>query len=404
MHALARDVPHGQVRQPHGHDQPCAAPAQLGGYGPLEWEPAASEIFIATELRAAGYATAALGKWQIHRPLASDQYDFVRQLGGFDHYAGWPWAMDDNATGVNSTETPQGYIYSASSGSDGWPRIVDNVLDNAGAPAPGSLINVPERALDWCANYLPTQTVDDALAWIATAQEPWFCFVAPQTPHTPLQAPPPELYTSELPEITYLIGHPSEGEPVLVGTNFLDLAREHPDTAEVLPFCRAAVRSTSRELGRMFAALPAGTTVVIFSDNGTVSVPGADGDIVQPPFDPAKSKGTLYEGGTRVPLIIAGAGVQEPGTTSGALVHLLMIRVGGDPGREFYRVSDAAGGDVDAHETQDLLDPGQVMTAEEQQNYLLLRHEIDDYIRNVEHPPGLGFPLRPHVIGSISFE
>jgi arylsulfatase A-like enzyme len=57
------------------------------------------------------------------------------------------------------------------------------------------------------------------------------------------------------------------------------------------------------------------TTVIFIGDNGTPQ------NVIQPPYTAAHSKGTLYEGGTRVPLIIAGKGVASPNRSSAVPVH-----------------------------------------------------------------------------------
>ena len=60
------------------------------------------------------------------------------------------------------------------------------------------------------------------------------------------------------------------------------------------------------ELGRLLAELPANTYVIMVSDNGPFN------KAVEPPLDPNRVKGTLYQGGIRVPMLIVGPGV-NPG-------------------------------------------------------------------------------------------
>jgi hypothetical protein len=47
--------------------------------------------------------------------------------------------------------------------------------------------------------------------------------------------------------------------------------------------------------------------------------------VIQPPFSSTKAKDTLYEGGTRVPLIITGPAVASPGRTNDTLVHAVDV-------------------------------------------------------------------------------
>jgi len=76
--------------------------------------------------------------------------------------------------------------------------------------------------------------------------------------------------------------------------------------------------------------LRARTLITFAADNGTPS------DVVLPPADPARAKGTPFEGGVRVPMLIAGPGV-APGETD-ALVHLVDL---------FPTVADLAGAPLD---------------------------------------------------------
>jgi arylsulfatase A-like enzyme len=46
--------------------------------------------------------------------------------------------------------------------------------------------------------YALSDQVDSALDWIATAPEPWFCYVAFNSAHSPWHAPPPDLHSVDL--------------------------------------------------------------------------------------------------------------------------------------------------------------------------------------------------------------
>ena len=73
------------------------------------------------------------------------------------------------------------------------------------------------------------------------------------------------------------------------------------------------------------------TLLVIAGDNGTF------GTVVKPPFSPERSKGTVYETGVWVPLMVAGDLVKEPGRTVDALVNVADL---------FELFAEAAGVDV----------------------------------------------------------
>ena len=81
----------------------------------------------------------------------------------------------------------------------------------------------------------------------------------------------------------------------------------------------AAAEAMDSELGRLLASLPEAvrskTVVVFMGDNGTPR------QVVQVPYQRNQAKGSLYQGGINVPLVIAGAGVSRAGQREAALVN-----------------------------------------------------------------------------------
>ena len=143
--------------------------------------------------------------------------------------------------------------------------------------------------------YITTTQIDDALAWMQSAPEPWFCFLSLSAPHAPLHAPPAHLHSVDL----------GSADPV--------------PTQDPVPYYRAMVEAMDTELGRLFAsldpALLARTQRFFVGDNGSLPA------VSQPPFVPAHAKGTVYEGGVHVPFVAQGPLVGVPGSESAALVH-----------------------------------------------------------------------------------
>jgi arylsulfatase A-like enzyme len=88
---------------------------------------------------------------------------------------------------------------------------------------------------------------------------------------------------------------------------------------------RAVVEAADTELGRLLASAPpeilADTTVILMGDNGTKR------EAVEPPYDPLRSKRTVFEGGVRVPLVVAGPHVAARGSRSAALVEIVDLFV-----------------------------------------------------------------------------
>lgn len=219
------------------------------------------------------HRSALVGKWHLGGGPLTQGDSLDPNLQGYEHFAG---ALGGAFAG------PFGYEL--------WPRTVDGVTNLS-------------------RTYATTQTVDDALAWVDGVAEPWFLTVSFHAPHTPFHAPPAELHGQELPD----------ADPC-----------EQP-----IPFHDAMVEAFDRELGRLLDTLGdevlANTVVLLVGDNGTTA------DVAQPPLLPERSKGTLYQGGIRVPLIVSGPDVVLPGRESLALVNTTDL---------FATVVELAGGDV----------------------------------------------------------
>lgn len=151
-------------------------------------------------------------------------------------------------------------------------------------------------AVQASSTYVTTDQVDDALARITASPEPWCVYLGFNAPHQPFHAPPSALHTQAL-----------AGNPNLTPNAHYKAALEAVDT----------------ELGRLLAALPpdvrARTTVIVLGDNGTPN------EAITAPSVNNQNKGTLFEGGVNVPLIIAGPTVVQPGRTSDALVHAVDV-------------------------------------------------------------------------------
>jgi len=140
-------------------------------------------------------------------------------------------------------------------------------------------------------NYVTSVFTDASIDWIESRDSPWFLWLAHVAPHTPYHVPPAELYSINT-----------------TGSNFRKYI--------------AMIESLDHELNRtLYAMSPevrANTLVIFVGDNGT------PGNVLQD-YPSGHGKGTLYQGGIRVPMIIAGAGVTRKGEREDALVHLADI-------------------------------------------------------------------------------
>jgi arylsulfatase A-like enzyme len=146
--------------------------------------------------------------------------------------------------------------------------------------------------------YATTALTDYAIDFIHQQQatrpdQPWFLYQAYNAPHAanggnnPFQVPPANLHHVDLSSV----GNPAPG---VYGTS--------------IPIYQADIQSLDTELGRLLAEVDfSKTLVIVVGDNG-----------VPPPVKDSATglrdaKGTAYEGGVRVPLVVAGAGVTRKG-------------------------------------------------------------------------------------------
>lgn len=188
-------------------------------------------------------ATANVGKWHLGEDAAIGGLRAPNEMG-WDHYAG-------------AISNLEGYF--------AYTKVVD-----------GEEVNVD--------TYATTETVDDALAWVAKQPDDgsWFLWVAFNAPHGPFHNPPDHLHA-----------HDGATDPA-----------EQYD---------AAVEALDTELGRLLGALPSDVDVIVLGDNGSPA------RSIRAPLDRQHSKGTLYQGGVHVPLCIAGPQVRG-GRSESALV------------------------------------------------------------------------------------
>jgi arylsulfatase A-like enzyme len=145
--------------------------------------------------------------------------------------------------------------------------------------------------------YHTTKVTDLARDWVTTQTQPWFLWLAYSAPHDPFHLPPTSLQSR-----TTLTG---------VTTDISARPRE---------YYLAAIEAMDSEIGRLLGSMSAETranTVVMFiGDNGSPTQT-VDTNV----FSRTRAKNTLYEGGIRVPMIVAGKGVTRSNARESALVN-----------------------------------------------------------------------------------
>jgi arylsulfatase A-like enzyme len=213
------------------------------------------------ELSPHDYRTAVTGKW--HLTYFHDQASLHPLQQGFDYHAG-PMANPSQSIQIVTENTDYSF----------WEKSINGELE-------------------FTETYLTTDTTDEAIGQMATMSEPWFLYVPYNAPHEPLHIPPSELTHS----------------PFELGSQ--------------AGLYNAMLQSVDTEIGRLLESMPedlrARTTVVLIGDNGTPEF------AIEPPFDSSRHKGTLYEGGVRVPWVVTGPFVREGGQTVQAMVNVVDI-------------------------------------------------------------------------------
>lgn len=228
-------------------------------------ELALEEITIAEKLKEKGYKTGFIGKWHL-----GDEGFFPENQG-----------FDINIGGHEKGSPPGGY-YSPYKN----PKLTDG----------------PEG------EYLTDRLTDESIRFISQNKNgPFFLYLAYYTVHTPIQAAKKHIEKYELKREQLgldSIPHKTEGE------GYTKLVQEDAAYASM-------VAAMDENVGRIAEALKEqgldkNTWIIFTSDNGGLSTlrrknaPTNNGPL-------RAGKGWCYEGGIRVPLIIAGPGVSEKG-------------------------------------------------------------------------------------------
>jgi len=202
------------------------------------------------------YTTAAFGKWHV-AGTANGWINHPNAVG-FDHFAGLMGGA------------PESFF--------AWNKVTNGVVTGE-------------------VGYAPKDKTDDAIEWLQEQENnPWFLWMAFNLGHTALHLPPPEYLQSDYSHLD------RDGVRPEYWADYFDAMMEAMDT----------------EIGRLLDSLaPAvreNTYVIFMGDNGTWA------PIAKEPYRSERAKGTIYEGGVNVPLIVSGPGV-ERAAVSNALVN-----------------------------------------------------------------------------------
>ncbi len=247
--------------------------AEFPGQHPLP----AEEVTLAEVLKARGYATAAIGKWGLgHFGTSGDPnrqgfdlfYGFNCQRHAHNHYPRYLWRNRQKEPQPGNDRTLRGETYSQ----DRFREVALEFID-------------------------------------AHADRPFFLYLPFAVPHLSIQVPDEDLkqYTDTIPEEAY------EHKGYL----------EHPTPRAGYA---AMVSHMDRDIGAILARLDElnlrdNTLVLFTSDNGPTfdRLGGSDSQFFNSAAGLRGLKGSLYEGGIRVPLIVRWPGKVPAGAVSDML-------------------------------------------------------------------------------------
>jgi arylsulfatase A-like enzyme len=208
------------------------------------------ERTMAEVFKAAGYATGIFGKWH-----NGSQYPYHPNARGFDEFYGFT--------------------------SGHWGDYFSPPLEHNGEFVQGN-------------GYTADDFTDHALTFVEKHRDrPFFCYVAFNTPHSPMQVPDRWYDRVKDRELTRRYAGPQREDPAM--------------TRAALAMCENLDDNVGRALRRLDdLGLAANTIVLYFSDNGPAAWRWNGGM--------RGKKGSTDEGGVRAPLLLRWPGHVRPGT------------------------------------------------------------------------------------------
>ena len=254
-------------------------------------------VTLGKQLQKAGYATGIFGKWGLGAPNT----DGVPNKQGFDQFYGY------------NCQRQAHNLYPSHLWHNDTKVFLDNELVNPGSNLEkGADINDPKSYARFTQQkeYAPALIHQKSLEFIKNNKDkPFFMYYASPLPHVPLQVPTE--YTDAYRKVF------GEEKPYTGKSYF---PTQHPNATYA-----AMITYLDMQLGELIAELKTqgiyeNTLIVFTSDNGPTYTGGVDANY----FDSAKpfennygrTKGFVYEGGIRVPLIASWPKQIKAGTTS----------------------------------------------------------------------------------------
>lgn len=268
-----------------------------------QWPITANALTIAEVLKEEGYATGAFGKWGLGSSISSGSP--IKQ--GFDRFYGYncqrnahsyyPLFLDSDEKEVIINE--RGMIYGSQKKPDGD-------------------INADDYRLD---NYAPDMILDEALKFVdANKNKPFFLYLPFVEPHVSIQSP--QEWIDQYPEEWDKENGPYRGQ-----NGYVPHPRPRAGYAAMISDLDEHVGTILERLDKL--GLTENTLVIFTSDNGTTlpakdpkfNVGGVDAKFFNSTAGLRDWKGSVYEGGIRIPCVVKWPGKIQPGTTTDALTY-----------------------------------------------------------------------------------
>jgi hypothetical protein len=195
------------------------------------------------------------------------------------------------------------------------PLVIDDARESNG---PQVLPLTDPRAR----TYRGSVPVDAAVDWIQSQapNQPWMATVSFASVHTPVMQPPQALLTSNPIATSELLCSSKDGDDAvrvnLDQRELTTLMLEAMDTEIARLLVSIGVARLDEDGELQYDPDNSDTMIVILGDNGTLA------QAVRLPFDPTRAKGTAYQTGVWVPLIIAGPLVNQPNRSVTQMVNI----------------------------------------------------------------------------------
>lgn len=324
-------------------------------------------------LKKANYESAMFGKFHLGGPENNEAVNSMPSVLGWDYFYGWvgglPGSVDTTAGGVGSADVNGngpyscGFVPSAAAGGantgacyqpdETCRQITSNplsddpaglqCLDSGGIFLANQTCGEPTVPLNFNAlngyyvsplviiedghveevpltdprarGYRTRVETDAAIEWINSrpADRPWMATVSYSAAHTPWQPPPGDLIPGH--DNVLVDGLDCKGD--FAGRVIQNRMIEALDTefGRLLVATGMATRAADGSL--VYDPSASNTVIAIVGDNGSLAT------AVKRPFVPDQAKGTTYQTGVWVPLIIAGPQVEQPGREVGHMTNMV---------------------------------------------------------------------------------